>query len=164
MDEAITDQELRRRLLAFNTVVPPVTSSTRKLLMKKLENLESGRSVENDASKSMPPPKPMTKDPTNGTNDSIIISSSGGSKQSQHIKFDNTDSPSKSTRRRRVYHAPDPLDTSDSEVDTGSKGLSILPTNPYVASSSPKSIERSLMNVSDWQSTVSTDDVLSPGS
>jgi len=167
MDETITDQELRRRLLAFNAVVPPVTSSTRKLLMKKLVNLESGRTVENDASKSMPPPQPKKKDPTNGTNDSIIISSSSGGKQSQHMKFDNTDSPSKSTRRRRLYRAPDPFDTSDSEVDTGSKGISILPTNPYIASSSPKSIERSLMNVSDWKSTVTTDDqipyVSSPG-
>jgi len=157
MDEVITDQELRRRLLVFNPVVPPITSSTRKLLQRKLVNLESGQQAGkiNDASKSMPPPKPKTKaPPTNGTNDSVLISSS---KQSQHMKFDNTESPRKSTRQRR-YRAPDPFDTSDSEVDTGSLGRSILPTNPYIASSSPKSSERSLMNVSDWKSAATTDE------
>lgn len=158
MDEAITDQELRRRLLVFNKVVPPITSSTRKLLLKKLINLEGGQANKNDASKCMPPPKPKTKaPPTNGTNESILISSSAG-KQSQYMKFDNKNSPSKSTHRRRHYRAPDPFDTSDSEVDTGSLGHSIVPANPYIASSSPKSSERSLMNVSDWKNTATTDE------
>jgi len=151
MDETITDQELRRRLLVFNTVVPPVTNSTRRLLLKKLVNLESGQVNQNDASISMPPPKPKTIAPTNGTNESVIISSSAGI-QSQHMKFDDTTNSSKSTRRRRLYRAPDPLDTSDSEVDTGSQGRFALPANPQVVSSSPKSSEKSLMNVSDWQS------------
>lgn len=41
MDETISDQELRRRLLMFNKVVPPVTDSTRKLLFKKLAEVET---------------------------------------------------------------------------------------------------------------------------
>lgn len=44
MGESISDQELRRRLLAFNTVVPPVTKSTRSLLLRKLAHLESSQS------------------------------------------------------------------------------------------------------------------------
>lgn len=44
MGESISDQELRRRLLVFNTVVPPVTNSTRRLLLKKLTDLESAHS------------------------------------------------------------------------------------------------------------------------
>lgn len=145
----ITDKELRHRLKSFNVVVPPVTNSTRKLLQKKLANLESSQSHKNDALNSMPPPKP--KAPTNGTNESIMISSYDGSKPSQHRIFDTMDSPSKSTRRRQLYRAPDPFDTSDSEIETGSLGRSIMPANPLITSSSPKSNERSLMNVSDWK-------------
>lgn len=146
MGDAMSDQELRRRLLAFNSVVPPITGSTRKLLLKKLANLESSVTIKHATSKIMPPPKP--KAPSNGTNESIVISSSvEGSKPSQHIKFHRTESPRKSTRRnRRVL---DPYDTSDSEVDASSLGRSILPANPYITSSSPKSNETSLMNVSN---------------
>lgn len=49
MGEIISDKELRRRLSAFNTVVPPVTNSTRKLLLKKLENLENSQSTQIDS-------------------------------------------------------------------------------------------------------------------
>lgn len=35
------DQDLRRRLMAFNTVVPPITDSTRALLLRKLSSLET---------------------------------------------------------------------------------------------------------------------------
>lgn len=52
MGESITDQELRRRLLTFNTVVPPVTNSTRRLLVKKLADLESRHSSQIDSPKS----------------------------------------------------------------------------------------------------------------
>lgn len=145
MGDAISDQELRRRLLAFNSVVPPITGSTRKLLLKKLANLESNVTTKNVTSKIMPPPKP--KAPSNGTNESIVISSVECSKPSQHITFNRTESPRKSARRnRRVL---DPYDTSDSEVDASSLGRSILPANPYITSSSPKSNEISLMNVSN---------------
>lgn len=146
MGDAISDQELRRRLSAFNSVVPPITGSTRKLLLKKLANFENSVTTKNATSKIMPPPKP--KAPFNGTNESIVISSSvEGSKPSQHITFNRTGSPRKSTRRNR--RVPDPYDTSDSEVDAISLGRSILPTNPYITSSSPKSNETSLMNVSN---------------
>lgn len=150
MGEVLSDQELRRRLLAFSAVVPPVTNSTRKLLLKKLENLEGSSKVEkNAASKIMPPPK--SKAPNESTNESIMISSSlDSAKQSQQTTFD-VNSPRKSTRRRREYRAPDPFDTSDSEVDAGTLGRSIQPANPYIASSSPKSNETSLMNVSNWK-------------
>lgn len=144
----ITDQELRNRLKSFN-IVAPVTNSTRKLLQKKLANLESSQPRTNVASNIMPPPKP--KAPNNGTNESIMISSYDGSKPSQHRTFDTMDSPSKSTRRRQLYRAPDPFDTSDSEIETGSLGRSIMPANPLITSSSPKSNEKSLMNVSDWK-------------
>lgn len=147
MDDNISDQELRRRLSAFNTVVPPVTGSTRKLLLKKLANLESSQANKNTASDVMPPPKP--KSMTNGTNESIIISSSG-TKSSQHSIFD-VDSPRKSGRIRRQYRAPDPFDTSDSEAETHPLGHSIQPANPSIISSSPKSNETSLMNVSNWK-------------
>lgn len=50
MGEIISDKELRRRLSAFNTVVPPVTNSTRKLLLKKLENFETSQSTQFDSS------------------------------------------------------------------------------------------------------------------
>lgn len=164
MGDHISDQELRRRLTSFNVVVPPVTNSTRKLLLKKLTNLESGDGSTNAASTIMPPPKSITS--TNGTNESIMISSSvDGVKPNQHIIFDNADSPRKSTRRRRQIRAPDPFDTSDSEVDTGTTGRSILTNNPYLASSSPKSNETSLMNVSNWKNTVgeNQDSYVSPG-
>lgn len=46
MDEIISDKELCRRLSAFNTVVPPVTNSTRKLLLQKLVNLENSQSAQ----------------------------------------------------------------------------------------------------------------------
>lgn len=52
MGDIISDQELRRRLLTFNTVVPPVTNSTRRLLLKKLADLESSRLSQNDSHKS----------------------------------------------------------------------------------------------------------------
>ncbi|XP_001952027.2 inner nuclear membrane protein Man1 isoform X1 [Acyrthosiphon pisum] len=52
MGESISDQELRRRLLTFNTVVPPVTDSTRRLLMRKLADLESRHSSQIDSPKS----------------------------------------------------------------------------------------------------------------
>ncbi|VVC30133.1 Hypothetical protein CINCED_3A018232 [Cinara cedri] len=146
MDD-ISDQELRRRLSAFNTVVPPVTKSTRNLLLKKLANLESSQLNQKSASDVMPPPK--LKSTTNGTNESIIISSSG-TKTPQHNIFD-VDSPRKSTRLRRQYRAPDTFDTSDSEVDTHTLGHSIAPPNPKIISSSPKSNETSLMNVSNWK-------------
>jgi len=153
MGEPISDQELRRRLLAFNTVVPPVTVSTRKLLLKKLAKLESNSTQKESVSKSMPPPKA----PTNGTNESVMISSSMDiRKPSQHIVFDHIDSPRKSTRFRRI--ALDTYDTSDSEVDTGSLGHSIQPANPYIVSSSPKSNETSLMNVSNWKNTNNADE------
>lgn len=152
----ITDKELRHRLKSFNIVVPPVTNSTRKLLQKKLANLESSQLHRNVDSNSMPPPKP--KAPTNSTNESIMISSSDGNKSSQHMTFDTMDSPSKSTRRRRLYRAPDPFDTSDSEIETGSLGRSIMPANPLITSSSPKSNERSLMNVSDWKNALDASD------
>jgi len=51
MGESISDQELRRRLSTFNTVVPPVTNSTRKLLLKKLADLEDLQSSQVDSSK-----------------------------------------------------------------------------------------------------------------
>ncbi|XP_022171716.1 uncharacterized protein LOC111034687 isoform X2 [Myzus persicae] len=149
MGEIISDQELRRRLLVFNAVVPPVTSTTRNLLLKKLANLEAVQSGKTAASSSMPPPK--LRSSTNGTNESIMISSSGDGKHSQHKTFDNMNSPRKSARQQRMYKAPDLFDNSDSEVDTGSLGRSILPANPYIASSSPKSNETSLMNVSNWK-------------
>lgn len=157
----ISDKELRARLLAFNTVVPPVTGSTRNLLLKKLADLEKGQTKKNDASKIMPPPN--VKSPIN---ESVMISSSNNGKQSQHIIFDNTDSPRKSARRRRQYRAPDPFDTSDSEVDNGTLGHTIQPANPKIASSSPKSNETSLMNVSNWKNTADLDvhqSYLSPG-
>lgn len=156
MGDQISDQELRRRLSSFNVVVPPVTNTTRKLLLKKLADLEGSQTDQNAASKSMPPPKSKAKAPTNGTtNESIMISSSMDSeKPMQYTTFDNTDSPRKNTRRRRQYRAPDPFDTgSDSEVDSASLGRSILSTSPYIASSSPKSNETSLMNVSNWNAT-----------
>ncbi|XP_025202028.1 uncharacterized protein LOC112599365 [Melanaphis sacchari] len=149
MGEIISDQELRRRLLAFNTVVPPVTSTTRNLLLKKLASLESKQSSNTAASNIMPPPK--LRGLANGTNESIIISSSMDGKNSQHKTFDNMNSPRKSVRQQRKYQAPDLFDTSDSEVDTGTLGHSILSANPYIASSSPKSNETSLMNVSNWK-------------
>jgi len=52
MGESISDQELRRRLLTFNTVVPPVTNSTRRLLVRKLADLESRNSSQIDSPKS----------------------------------------------------------------------------------------------------------------
>lgn len=52
MGESISDQELRRRLLTFNTVVPPVTNSTRRLLLKKLADLESHHSSQIESPKS----------------------------------------------------------------------------------------------------------------
>lgn len=164
MGDSISDQELRRRLSSFNVVVPPVTNTTRKLLLKKLANLESGEVTKDAASTTMPPPKSVTS--TNGTNESIMISSSVETiKPTQHTTFDNTDSPRKSSRRRRQIQAPDPFDTSDSEIDTGSIGRSILTNNPYIASSSPKSNETSLMNVSSWKNRVGEDQdsYVSPG-
>lgn len=164
MGDDISDKELRKRLSAFNVVVPPVTSSTRKLLLKKLANLESSETNKNAASNSMPPPK--SKATVDSTNESIMISSSLDSgKQSQYTKFD-VDSPRKSARRRRANQTRDPFDTSDSEVDAGTLGHSIQPANPYISSSSPKSNETSLMNVSNWKSTVNTDNqnsYISPG-
>lgn len=77
MGEIIPDKELRSRLLAFNTVVPPITSSTRKLLLKKLADLESSQAKQNDASKIMPPPN--LKSPIN---ESIVISSSNSASKS----------------------------------------------------------------------------------
>jgi len=151
MGEIISDQELRRRLSAFNAVVPPVTSTTRNLLLKKLASLEGGQSEKTAATSSMPPPK--LRSSANGTNESIMISSSADGKNSQHKTFDNMNSPRKSARQQRGYKAPDLFDNSDSEVDTGSLGRSILPANPYIASSSPKSNETSLMNVSNWKNT-----------
>lgn len=159
----ITDKELRNRLKSFNVVVP-VTNSTRKLLLKKLEKLESSQVNTNVTSNSMPPPKP--KAPTNSTNDSIMISSYDTGKQSQHMTFDIMDSPSKSTRRRKFYRAPDSSEASDSEIESGSLGHSIMPANPLITSSSPKSNERSLMNVSNWKNALDlTEDpyVSSPG-
>lgn len=162
MGDSISDQELRRRLASFNVVVPPVTDSTRKLLIKKLTNLESGDGTNNAASTIMPPPKLTTS--TNGTNESIMISSStNANKPSQHIIFNNMDSPRKSTRRRRQIKAPDPFDTSDSEVDAGTAGHSVLTNTPYLVSSSPKSNETSLMNVSNWKNRVGEDSYASPG-
>ncbi|XP_050421228.1 inner nuclear membrane protein Man1 [Adelges cooleyi] len=151
MADSISDQELRRRLSSFNAVVPPVTNSTRKLLLKKLSDLESSITSNTAETRSMPPPKQKAKT-TNGTNDSIIISSSGvAGRPSQYTTFDNTDSPKKSPRRRRQYRAPDPFDTgSDSDIDNGSLGRSTLSASPNLASSSPKSHEASLMNVSNW--------------
>lgn len=149
MDDNISDQELRLRLSAFNTVVPPVTNSTRNLLLKKLANLESNK---NSASNDMPPPKP--KSSTNDTNESVIISSST-IKNSQHKLFD-IDSPRKTTRLRQSYRAPDPFDTSDSEAETHTLGHSIRPANPKMSSSSPKSLETSLMNVSNWKNETKT--------
>lgn len=154
MDDNISDQELRRRLLAFNVMVPPVTNTTRNLLKKKLANLESNESNKNTASVVMPPPKP--KSSTNGTNESIIISSSG-TKNSQHNIFD-VDSPRKSSRLRRHYQAPEHFDTSDSEVDTHTLGQSIQPANSNIISSSPKSNETSLMNVSNWKTETNKDE------
>jgi len=52
MGESISDQELRRRLLTFNTVVPPVTNSTRRLLLKKLADLENRHSSQIESPKS----------------------------------------------------------------------------------------------------------------
>lgn len=52
MGDIISDQELRRRLLTFNTVVPPVTNSTRRLLLKKLAVLENSHLSQNDSLKS----------------------------------------------------------------------------------------------------------------
>jgi membrane protein Man1 len=46
MGEHLTDQELRHRLSVFNTVVPPVTNSTRGLLLKKLAKLEHDANVQ----------------------------------------------------------------------------------------------------------------------
>ncbi|XP_026804381.1 LEM domain-containing protein 2-like isoform X2 [Rhopalosiphum maidis] len=149
MGEIISDQELRRRLLAFNAVVPPVTSTTRNLLLKKLASLEGKQSNKTAASNIMPPPK--LRGLTSGTNESIIISSSVDGKHSQHKTFDSMNSPRKSVRQQRQYRAPDLFETSDSETDTGTLGHSILPANPYIASSSPKSNETSLMNVSNWK-------------
>jgi len=149
MGEIISDQELRRRLLAFNAVVPPVTSTTRNLLLKKLASLEGGQSGKTAASSIMPPPK--LRSSANVTNESIMISSSVDGKHSQHKIFDNTNSPRKSARQQRIYKAPDLFDNSDSEAETGSLGRSILPANPYISSSSPKSNETSLMNVSNWK-------------
>jgi len=51
MGDIISDQEIRRRLSSFNTVVPPVTNSTRRLLLRKLEELESSQSNQVDSSK-----------------------------------------------------------------------------------------------------------------
>jgi len=45
----ISDQEIRRRLSVFNTVVPPVTNSTRGLLLRKLEELEASQSNQFDS-------------------------------------------------------------------------------------------------------------------
>lgn len=150
MDDTISDKELRKRLLSFNTVVPPITGSTRKLLLKKLAALESGRSKES-SSKIMPPPKPKTR--SNTTNESVMISSSmNGRKQTQHLIFD-IDSPRKN--RRRIL---DPYETSDSEVDASSLGRSIQPANPYITSSSPKSNDTSLMNVSTKTSKFDADE------
>lgn len=101
----------------------------------------------------MPPPKPKTS--ASSTNESIMISSSvDGAKQSQYLKFNSTSSPRKSARRR--IQNTDIYDTSDSEVDAGTLGRSILPANPYIASSSPKSTDTSLMNVSTRTSIVDT--------
>lgn len=150
MGEIISDQELRRRLSVFNKSVPPVTATTRKLLLKQLAKLEGsqGSNTNNAASKIMPPPKSKVS----VSNESIMISSSlDTGKQSQHIKFEN--SPRKSARRQTQHRARDVYDTSDSEVDTGTLGYSILPANPKIASSSPKSNETSLMNVSSWKNT-----------
>lgn len=47
----ISDQEIRRRLSVFNTVVPPVTNSTRGLLLNKLEELETSQSNQFDSPK-----------------------------------------------------------------------------------------------------------------
>lgn len=151
MGEIISDQELRRRLSAFNAVVPPVTSTTRNLLLKKLASLESAQPNKTAATTNMPPPK--LRSSANGTNESIIISSSVDGKHSQHKTFDSMNSPRKSARQQRMYKAPDLFDNSDSEADAGSLGRSILPANPYIASSSPKSNETSLMNVSNWKNT-----------
>jgi membrane protein Man1 len=160
MGDSISDQELRRRLASYNVVVPPVTDSTRKLLIKKLTKLESGDGTHNVASKIMPPPKLVNS--TNGTNESIMISSSANAnKPSQHIIFTDTDSPRKSARRRRQLK--DPFDTSDSEVDAGTIGHSVLTKNLYRASSSPKSNETSLMNVSNWKNKTGEDSYVSPG-
>lgn len=152
MGEIISDQELRRRLSVFNKVVPPVTDTTRKLLLKQLAKLEGtqGSNTKNAAANIMPPPK--SKAMTSVSNESIMISSSMDTgKQSQHIKFEN--SPRKSARRQTKSRPRDVYDTSDSEVDTATLGRSILTTNPKIASSSPKSNETSLMNVSNWKST-----------
>lgn len=46
MSETISDQELRRRLLTFSSKVPPVTNSTRKVLLKKLEDHEKTYSAD----------------------------------------------------------------------------------------------------------------------
>lgn len=46
MGEHLTDQELRLRLSVFNTVVPPVTKSTRGLLLNKLARLEQAANVQ----------------------------------------------------------------------------------------------------------------------
>lgn len=151
MGEIISDQELRRRLLVFNAVVPPVTSTTRTLLLKKLAKYEGNQSANTTVTSNIMPP-PKLRASTIGTNESVMISSSGdGIKHSQHMIFDKMDNPRKSARQRQQYRAPDPFETSDSEVDTGTLGHSILPANPYIASSSPKSNEISLMNVSNWK-------------
>jgi len=149
MGEIISDQELRRRLLAFNAVVPPVTSTTRNLLLKKLASLEGKQSSITAASNIMPPPK--LRGVASGTNESIIISSSVDGKHSQHKTFDSMSSLRKGIRKQRQYRAPDLFETSDSETDTGTLGHSILPANPHITSSSPKSNETSLMNVSNWK-------------
>lgn len=150
--EALSNQEIRNRLLKYENSVPPVTASTRKLLLKKLVKLETKQATPNKASDVMPPPKPK------GSNESIMISSSlDGIKQSQHAIFDTPNSPSPRKNLRRRYRAPDPFETSDSEVDNGALGRSIMPANPRLASSSPKSTETSLMNVSNWKNAAGTD-------
>ncbi|XP_050543880.1 inner nuclear membrane protein Man1 [Daktulosphaira vitifoliae] len=157
MNDTISDQELRQRLASFNAVVPPVTASTRKLLLKKLADLEGNRSKDNAETSKMPPPKQKPKT-TNGTNESIMISSSGN-RPSQYTTFDNTDSPKKSPRRRRQYRAADPFDTgSDSDIDNASLGRSVLATSPNLPSSSPKTHETSLMNVSNWNAVSGDED------
>ena len=40
--EGLSDAELRRRLQAHNFEVPPITDSTRTLLVKKLAKLDGG--------------------------------------------------------------------------------------------------------------------------